>query len=135
MRTRLALFSMLIVPALLGGCAAAQRDLAPKPTASAGQATPQIGPGTVMTDALTAAHCARTAKGAWSASGTIKNTTKKPLAFDVTIYVGPPDDKRGTAHVTHVPTVAAGKSATWVSPVVQAASPAGPCHIRVSVAK
>ncbi|HUP99805.1 MAG TPA: hypothetical protein VM093_05035 [Aeromicrobium sp.] len=134
MRTRLALLSMLAVPALLAGCGVAPK-VTPQPSSSPGEAKPQIGPGTVMTDALTEAHCAADAKGAWSATGVIKNTTKQALAFDVTIYVGPPGGAARTAHVTHVKKIAPGKSAPWVSPVVQTDAPDGPCHIRVRVAK
>lgn len=134
MRMRLALVSVLAAPALIAGCGVAPK-VTPQPTSSPGQATPQIGPGTVMTDALTEAHCAANDKGAWSASGVVKNTTKQALAFDVTIYVGPPGGERRTAHVTHIKKVAPGKSARWVSPVVETESPKGPCHIRVRVAK
>jgi hypothetical protein len=134
MRTRLALLSVLVIPALVAGCGGVPK-VTPQPTASAGQAKPQIGPGTVMTDALTEAHCAPNGDGVWSASGVVTNTTKKAIAFDVTIHVGPPDGKDVTAHVTHVAKVPAGKSASWKSPVVEAASPGGPCHIRVRVAK
>jgi hypothetical protein len=134
MRTRLAFLSLLAIPALIAGCGVAPK-VTPQPTASAGEAKPQIGPGTVMTDALTEAHCARRSDGVWAASGVVRNTTKQALAFDVTVYVGPPGGEDRTAHVTHVPKVAAGKSATWVSPVVETDSPGGPCHIRVRVAK
>lgn len=134
MRTRLALLSVLVIPALIAGCAGAPK-ITPQPTSSAGQASPQIGPGTVMTDALTEAHCAQVKGGAWSATGVVKNTTKKALAFDVTIYVGPSGGKGRTAHVTHVDKVEPGESAKWVSPVVETDSASGPCHIRVRVAK
>jgi hypothetical protein len=132
MRTRLVLLSLSAFPLVIAGCGAAPK-VTPRPTSSAGQATPQIGPGTVMTDALTEAHCAANTAGQWSASGVIKNTTKKARAFDVTIYVGPPGS--GTAHVTRVGKVAPGKSKTWVSPVVETDAATGPCHIRVRVAK
>jgi hypothetical protein len=134
MRTRLALLSLLAIPALIAGCGVAPK-VTPQPTASAGQAKPQIGPGTVMTDALTEAQCSRKPDGVWTASGVIENTTKKALAFDITIYVGPPGGEGRTAHVTHVPKLAPGKTAPWASPVVETDAPGGPCHIRVRVAK
>lgn len=134
MRTRLALLSVVAIPAMIAGCGVAPK-VTPQPTSSPGQATPQIGPGTVMTDALTGAHCVRKPDGVWMANGVIKNTKKQALAFDVTIYVGPPGGKGGTAHVTHVDKVKPGDKAMWSSPVVQTDSPDGPCHIRVRVAK
>jgi hypothetical protein len=93
-----------------------------------------IGPGTVMADALTEAHCARGADGTWVANGVIKNTTKQTRSFDVNIYVGPADGKAAVAQVVTVKKLAAGKSAPWKAGAVQAASPDGPCYIRVRIA-
>ncbi|MFL6090695.1 MAG: hypothetical protein ACJ71Z_11195 [Aeromicrobium sp.] len=134
MRKRMALLSVLVVPALLAGCASGQAP-EPKKTPPLGPMKPQVGPGTLMTDALTEARCTADGTGAWSASGVVKNTTKKALAFDVTIYVGPSDGQSRPAHVTHVDKVQAGKSAPWSAPAVEAGDPAGPCHIQVRVAK
>jgi hypothetical protein len=134
MRVRLAFLSALIAPLLIAGCGAAPK-IAPKPTPSAGQVPAQIGPGSVMTEALTEAHCVDDGKGTWAANGVLKNTTKEARAFDVRIYIGPPDGQRRPAHVVHTGKIPADKSAPWSVPAVASESPAGPCHIQVRVAK
>ncbi len=96
---------------------------------------PTIGPGTVMTDALTEAHCVKAADGTWAANGVVKNTTKKTRSFDVHIYVGTASGEPGVAQVVTVPKLAAGKSAPWSATAVQATAPDGPCHLRVRIAK
>lgn len=132
MRARLAP-GILIVALLATGCAGGG-TVKPAPTQSGIDTSPKTGPGTVLTDALTSASCAPSA-GVWAASGVVKNTTKDPWAFDVTIQVGPPNGAESIAHVTTVPKLAPGKSAAWKSPVVETNAPAGPCHIQVSIAK
>jgi hypothetical protein len=126
---------MLAVPMLaLAGCNGVPK-VTPEPSQSPGPVVPTIGPGTVMTDALTEAHCVADANGTWVANGVVKNTTKQARSFDVNIYVGPADGKTGVAQVVTVKKLAAGKSAPWKADAVQATSPDGPCYIRVRIAK
>jgi len=134
MRARLVLVVVLAVPMLaLAGCGGVPK-VTPKPT-TAGPVVPTIGPGTVVTDALTEAHCAPNADGTtWSASGSIKNTTKKTRSFDINIFIGAANGA-GVAQVVAVEKLAAGKSAPWTADAVQATSPSGPCYIRVRIAK
>jgi hypothetical protein len=135
MPTRRALVTMLAVPMLaLAGCNGVPK-VTPETSASPGPVVPTIGPGSVMTDALTEAHCRPGADGAWTADGVVKNTTKQTRSFDVNIYVGPADGKAGVAQVVTVKKLAAGKSAPWKAAVVQATSSSGPCYIRVRIAK
>jgi len=135
MRARRALVAVLAVPMLaLSGCGGVPK-VTPQGSASPGPVVPTIGPGTVMTDALTEAHCVQGADGTWAASGVVKNTTKRPRSFDINIYVGPADGEAGVAQVVTVKKLAAGKSAPWKAAAVQATAPTGPCYIRVRIAK
>ena len=135
MRMRPVVAGFLATPMLaMTGCNGVPQ-VTPETSASAGPAVPTIGPGSVMTDALTEAQCVRGADGAWTANGTIKNTTKQTRSFDVNIYVGPADGNPAVAQVVTVKKLAAAKSAPWNAAAVQATSPDGPCYIRVRVAK
>lgn len=133
MRAHRVLIAVLAVPMLvLAGCGGVPQ-VTPKTSASPGPVVPTVGPGTVLTDALTEAHCARGADGTWAASGTVKNTTKQTRTLDLNIYVGPADGEAGVARVVTVKKLAAGKSAPWKAAAIQATSPAGPCYIRVRI--
>jgi hypothetical protein len=136
MRARWVLVAMFSVPVLvLAGCGGVPR-VTPEPTDSPGPVVPTIGPGTVLTDALTAARCTPNADGStWAASGTVKNTTKQTRSFDINIFIGPATGAAGAAQVVAVRKLAAGKSAPWTAATVPATSPAGPCYIRVRIAK
>jgi len=133
MRAHRVMIAVLAVPMLvLAGCGGVPK-VTPRTSASPGTVVPTIGPGTVMMDALTEAHCVRNAAGTWSATGVVKNTTKQTRSFDVNIYVGPADGEAGVAQVVTVKKLAAGKSAPWKAAAVQATSPGGPCYIRVRI--
>jgi hypothetical protein len=135
MRVRPVLMALVAVPVLArAGCNGVPK-VTPETSASPGPVVPTIGPGTVMTDALTEAHCVRGADGTWAANGVVKNTTKRARSFDVNIYVGPADGKAGVAQVVTVKKLAAGKSAPWKADAVQATSPTGPCYVRVRITK
>ena len=135
MRTRRVLVAVLAVPMLaLAGCNGVPK-VTPQPAVSPGPVARTIGPGTVMTDVLTEAHCVQGTEGTWAANGVVKNTTKQTRSFDVNIYVGPADGKAGVAQVVTVKKLAAGKSAPWKADAVQATSPDGPCYIRVRISK
>jgi hypothetical protein len=131
------LLAALLVPAVvtLAGCSGLPGVPSGAPSGAPTEAVPTIGPGTVVTDALTEAHCVRAADGTWSANGVVKNTTKVTRSFDVNIYIGPADGQAGVARVVTVKKLAAGKSAPWKAVAVQATAPAGPCYLRVRVAK
>lgn len=134
MRMRRVLVALLAVPMLaLSGCNGIPRATPENATSPTG--VPTVGPGTVMTDALTEAHCVKAADGTWAANGVVKNTTKKTRSFDVNIYVGTASGEPGVAQVVTVPKLAAGKSAPWSATAVQATAPDGPCHLRVRIAK
>lgn len=133
MRARATLATALAVPMLaLAGCGGIP-TVTPEATESPGAVVPTIGPGTVMTDALTEAHCVQAPNGTWTANGVVKNTTKQTRSFDVNIYVGPADGEAGVAQVVSVKKLAAGESAPWKAAAVQATSPTGPCYIRVRI--
>ena len=135
MHAQRVLVAMLAVPMLaLTGCNGVPK-VTPGTTASPGPVVTTVGPGTVLTDALTEAHCIRGADGTWAADGVVKNTTKKTRSLDVNIYVGPADGKAGVAHVVTVKKLAAGKSAPWKASAVQVTSATGPCYIRVRISK
>ena len=137
MRMHRVLVAMLVVPMLaLTGCNGIP-TVTPKTTTSPGPVVPTVGPGTVMTDALTEAHCVQGTgdEGLWVAFGEVKNTTKQTRTFDVNIYIGPADGGAGVAQVVTVKRLAPGKSAPWKAPRVQTTSPNGPCYIRVRIAK
>jgi hypothetical protein len=140
MHARRVLVAVLAVPMLalltltVTGCGGIPK-VTPKTTASPGPVVPTIGPGTVMTDALTEARCVQGVNGGWAASGVVKNTTKQTRSFDVNIYVGQADGKAGVARVVAVKKLAAGKSAPWKAVAIQPTSPDGPCYIRVRIAK
>ncbi|HKY57914.1 MAG TPA: hypothetical protein VJL80_07755 [Aeromicrobium sp.] len=135
MATRRLLAAVLSVSTLvLTGCGGVPQ-VTPRSSASAGPVVPTIGPGSVMTDALTEAHCVRASTGTWTANGVVKNTTKQTRSFDVNIYIGPADGEAGVAQVVTVKKLAAGKSAPWTATAVQATSPTGPCYIRVRITK
>lgn len=135
MATRRVLAAVLSVSTLvLTGCGGVPQ-VTPRSSASAGPVVPTIGPGSVMTDALTEAHCVRASTGTWTANGVVKNTTRQTRSFDVNIYIGPADGEAGVAQVVTVKKLAAGKSAPWKAAAVQATSPTGPCYIRVRITR
>ena len=136
MRVRRVLAVALLAPVvLLAGCGGIPK-VAPNGSDTAPPTVvPTIGPGTVMGDALTEAHCVRATNGTWTANGVVKNTTKQTRSFDVNIYVGPANGDAGVAQVVTVKKLAAGKSAPWKATAVQATAPAGPCYLRVRIAK
>ena len=135
MRTRRVVASVLTAPIVaLAGCNGVPK-VTPGTTTSPGPVVTTVGPGTVLTDALTEAHCRRVADGTWAADGVVKNTTKRTRSLDVNIYVGPADGKAGVAHVVTLKKLAAGKSAPWKASAVQVTSATGPCYIRVRISK
>lgn len=135
MRTRRVLVVVLAIPMLaLASCGGVPK-VTPKTSASPGPVVPTVGPGTVMTDALTEAHCVRGATGIWTAQGVVKNTTKQTRSFDVNIYIGEAAGEAGVAQIVAVKKLAPGKSAPWKATSVLATSPTGPCYIRVRIAK
>jgi hypothetical protein len=127
------LLAVSLLTVLTAGCGGVPK-VTPSGTA-APSSVPTIGPGTVMTDALTEARCVQASDGTWTASGVVKNTTKKTRSFDVNIYIGPPGVDAAVASVVAVEGLAAGKSAPWNAPAVQPTSADGPCHLRVRIAK
>lgn len=97
---------------------------------------PTVSAGTILSDALTGARCARNAKGGWLADGTVKNTTTAKIDLEVRIHVGLADGKSGPAHVKLVRGLKPGASAAWsVLNVTADDAKTGPCHIQVAVAK
>lgn len=96
---------------------------------------PRISAGTVMPEALAAAHCSSNEDGRWKANGSVKNPTDRKLSFEVLIHVGPANGKDGRAHVQAVDDLKPGKSADWSVSNVSADDPDGPCQIQVRVAK
>jgi hypothetical protein len=96
---------------------------------------PTVSAGTVMTDALTEAHCVRDKDDRWQASGRVKNTADKKLSFEVRIHIGPADGKEGRAHVQLVDDLKPGKSVEWSVDKVTTDDADGPCQIQVRVAK
>ena len=129
------LLTVLGLAVVLAGCGGVPKVNPNSSDTATPTAVATIGPGTVMGDALTEAHCVRAPNGAWTANGVLKNTTKQTRSFDVNIYVGPADGDPGVAQVVTVKKLAAGKSAPWKATSVQATAPAGPCYIRVRIAK
>ena len=95
----------------------------------------EVGPGTVLPEALVETHCVREDDGSWRASGVVKNTEAKKLSFDVRIHIGPSAGKSGTAQVVHVAGLKPGKTAPWGVQKVITDDPAGPCQLQVVVAK
>ena len=91
--------------------------------------------GVRLPDALTEAHCVRTAKGFWSADGEVKNTTAEKRDLEVRIHVGPATGEKARAHVKLVTDLKPGKSAEWSVLKVTADDPKGPCQIQVAVAQ
>ncbi len=124
---------LLIV--VLAGCGGIPNVTPNTADSSTPTTVPTIGPGTVMTDALREARCVQAADGTWTAYGVVKNTTKQTRSFDVNIYVGPAGGAAGVAQVVTVSKLAPGKSAPWEATAVQATDPAGPCYLRVRIAK
>jgi hypothetical protein len=88
-------------------------------------------------DALVRVSCVPDSQGegVWSATGTLKNRTKRVQSYDVIVQVGPANGQESTAVVERVSKVAAGKSAEFTVTGIQPATPTGPCHIQVRVAK
>ena len=129
------LLTVLGLAVVLAGCGGVPKVNPNSSDTATPTAVATIGPGTVMGDALTEAHCVRAPNGAWTANGVLKNTTKQTRSFDVNIYVGPADGAPGVAQGGTVKKLAAGESAPWKAPTVQATAPGGPCYIRVRIAK
>ena len=130
---RLLVALLAITVVALAGCNGVP-TVTPRSTDSAGPVVPTIGPGTVLTDALTEARCVPRANGSWMANGMIKNTTKQTRSFHVNIYVGQANGEAGTARVVTVKKLAPGKTAPWKASAVQPNAPNGPCYIRVRIA-
>ena len=129
------LLTVLGLAVVLAGCGGIPKVNPNSSDTATPTAVATIGPGTVMGDALTEAHCVRAPNGAWTANGVLKNTTKQTRSFDVNIYVGPADGDPGVAQVVTVKKLEAGESAPWKATSVQATAPGGPCYIRVRIAK
>jgi hypothetical protein len=98
---------------------------------------PTAKPNALAGNALSTSYCAPDAEGegVWSAGGTLKNSTKRAVSYDVIVYIGPADGQQGPAVVKRVSDVAPGKTAPFSISPVQAASASGPCHLQVRIAK
>jgi len=130
-RVLVALSALAVLTACAGPTSAPGKD---QPQADK-STLPTVSAGTVMTDALTEAHCVRDKDDRWQASGRVKNTADRKLSFEVRIHVGPADGKEGRAHVQLVDDVEPGKSADWSVDKVATDDADGPCQIQVRVAK
>lgn len=119
----------------IAGCGGSPSPASHSPTPSAGRTGPKVSAGTVLPEALKFARCSPTEAGTWAAAGVLINPTDKTLSFDISIHIGPADGKPGPAYVKRIDDAAPGKKITWSVPSVPAASPAGPCQIRVQVGK
>ena len=102
------LLTVLGLAVVLAGCGGVPKVNPNSSDTATPTAVATIGPGTVMGDALTEAHCVRAPNGAWTANGVLKNTTKQTRSFDVNIYVGPADGDPGVAPVLSLNKLAAG---------------------------
>jgi hypothetical protein len=131
-RRALIAVSVLAVLTACGGTPSTSGNDQPKDDKST---SATVGPGTVMADTLTEAHCVRHKDGRWQANGTVKNTAEKKLSFEVRIHVGRADGKEGRAHVQRVDDLKPGKSAEWSVDKVSTDDSDGPCQIQVRVAK
>lgn len=125
--------AIAVLVSALAACGHDGESAKPSPTAKA--TLPSVSGGTVMTKALTIAHCAHSSTGVWSASGRLHNPTKKKLSVDVIVHVGPPNGSPSTAHVKRVSNIGPDKTVPWAIAVVETNYPAGPCQIQVRVAK
>lgn len=115
----------------LAGCGIQQPGAKkpPKPDETTTQA------GVPVPEALANVSCAPDAEGVWSASGAVRNPTKKKASYEVVVHVGTTNGANATAVVTEVSDVAPGKTAEFTIAAIQAATPEGPCHVQVRTAK
>jgi hypothetical protein len=95
---------------------------------------PSVTAGALVPDALVDARCAPDPSGVWSASGVLKNATKKPMSYDVIVHLGAANGEPATAHVKRVRNIGAGKSQDFTVAIVDDKAPTGPCHVQVRAA-
>ncbi len=97
---------------------------APKPTIAAPSGTP-------APEALSQFLCAKDAKGAWNASGTIANPAKNKATFQVTVHVGEAAGTDEQAMTKQLPNIAAGGSVKFALAKIPAPKAGGTCHVQV----
>lgn len=76
-------------------------------------------------------QCSPDGEGIWKASGILRNGSKKPVTYQVTVYVGEADGKEAKAITKQVQSVQAGGSIKVELKKIPAGEDATQCYVRV----
>jgi hypothetical protein len=99
--------------------------VAPKPTVAPPKGTP-------TPEALSNFRCDRDTKDVWNASGTLANSGKAAVSFQVTVHVGEETGGDAEARTSRIPSVAPGGSTPFViKDVPGPKTDDAPCHVQV----
>lgn len=131
---RIAAVALILLLAACGGGSggdAAPTATTPPADQPAAVPTTPAPTGTPVPEALSRFACDPDGAGTYTASGTLKNATKKAVTFQVTVYVGQPTTEPGKGRTQQVPRVAAGGSTKFEIVQVPAAAEGGTCFVQV----
>lgn len=124
----------------LAGCGGSDGP-ATRPTTSAtaarepAQSTIAPPTGTPVPEALSQFRCDPDGAGTFQASGTVENATKAKVTFQVTVYVGDPQDVPSSAKTKQLAGVAGGGSVEFQIDKIPAPAEGGTCHVQVLTPK
>lgn len=125
----------VLVSGLVSGCGGSDAGEASAEARAAASAQPgdelvAAEDGTAVPEALTSFRCRADGDDVWNASGTVANTTKQPLAYQVTVQVGPATDDAPAKSIA-LEEVAAESSATFTIAELPTTGTEGPCRVQV----
>ena len=132
-RSAVVLALMLALTACGGGDAKPKADAsnAPAKKAAMGGALPNVAEGRSMPESLSDFACERDDKGSWKASGVVKNRTKEPVSFQVTVHVGSADGQGQPASTKRISSVQKNGSVGFEIDEVETRAADGLCHVQV----
>ena len=127
---RIAALAAVGVLAVLSGCTGVSSPGGTPTTSPSVSVEPVTGQS--VPEALWGFTCQADDEGVWSAEGTVVNLSSSTHTYAVTAQVGPADGQTTTAKQVRV-TVSPRSKAPFSLSKLPAASPDGPCHLRVLV--
>ena len=128
---------------VLTGCGGGDSTKGATPTtrtptkAAAAKATPTVAPTVASPTGIPAPEdlfdflCSANAKGVWNAVGILRNESKKPATYQVTVFVGLANGKDAKARTQQVRPVMAGGSTKISVASIPADKDATQCYVQV----
>ena len=129
MRLGPALLALALLVGACGGGDARESRAQARESAAAQQDGIEDG-ATFVPEALRAFRCEADDDGAWFAVGTVKNTTKAPVSYRVTVQVGKGGDDVAASELD-LPALAAGRSTEFTLDELPGAGSEGPCRVQL----